>query len=168
MITFSNLLSFVRVPLAFLFLSQNVYLRLSAILLAMFTDSIDGYFARKYKSASKFGAFLDPAMDKLFVYFVLGVFLYESSLQPWQAAAIITRDFSILIFGSYLAISKKLKSYQVKSIKWGKITTALQFCLLIGLTFKLHFSWYTYGLFIGLGVLAFVELLQGTYTKTTT
>ena len=33
----------------------------------MFTDSIDGYIARRSKSVSRFGAILDPAMDKFFV-----------------------------------------------------------------------------------------------------
>ena len=165
MITFSNLLSFVRVPLAFLFLSQNIYLRLTSIGLAMFTDSIDGYFARKYKSASKFGAFLDPAMDKLFVYFVLAVLMHENQLKLWQAASMITRDFAVAIFGSYLIIFKLLKSYKVKSIKWGKVTTALQFLMLIVLTLKIAVPYYVYFGFILLGILAFFELLQGSFKK---
>ena len=31
------------------------------------TDSLDGYFARKYRQTSKLGAFLDPVADKLIV-----------------------------------------------------------------------------------------------------
>ncbi|NGX48997.1 MAG: CDP-diacylglycerol--glycerol-3-phosphate 3-phosphatidyltransferase, partial [Candidatus Anoxychlamydiales bacterium] len=93
MITLSNALSIVRIPLALLFFWQNIYIRIIAIVLAMFTDSIDGYFARKYKSASKFGAYLDPAMDKFFVYFVLAILLLENHILLWQAFAMISRDF---------------------------------------------------------------------------
>ena len=154
MITIYNGLSIIRMPLAFLFLSQNIYIRMVAIVLAMITDSIDGYFARKYKSASRFGAFLDPAMDKFFVYFILVVFLMENQIQLWQAFSMISRDFALIIFGAYLGITKKWTNYDIKAVRWGKVTTALQFCVLVGLTLKSNFSWYVYALFIVMGILA--------------
>ncbi len=165
MITISNGLSIIRMPLAFIFLSQNIYLRIIAIVLAMITDSIDGYFARKYKSASRFGAFLDPAMDKFFVYFILVVFLIENQIQLWQAFSMISRDFALIIFGVYLWFTKKWANYEIKAVRWGKVTTALQFCVLIGLTLKSNFSWYVYVLFIIMGVLALRELVTNYSTK---
>ena len=161
MITLSNGLSVIRIPLAFLFLWQNIYIRIIAITLAMITDSIDGYFARKYKSASRFGAFLDPAMDKFFVYFVLSIFIIEGNIRPWQALAMISRDFSLVFFGIFLTIMDKWKNYKIKAIRWGKVTTALQFCVLIGLTLNFQFSVYVYVIFITLGILSLIELLLG-------
>lgn len=160
MLNISNSLSLLRAPLAFLFLLENSSLRLIAILLAMLTDSIDGYLARRYKSASRFGAVLDPAMDKFFVVFALGVFLFEGKLQVWEACAMLSRDFALCLFGLYLAVSGYWQSYEFKAIRWGKITTALQFIVLIGLTFHFTFPWYLYATFILFGVLAFIELLQ--------
>jgi len=168
MITISNGLSIIRIPLAFIFLSQNIYLRIIAIVLAMFTDSIDGYFARKYKSASRFGAFLDPAMDKFFVYFILITFLLENQIKLWQAFAMISRDFALIIFGIYLGISKKWSHCEIKAVRWGKVSTAMQFCILIGLTLKLKFSLFIYALFIVLGILAFIELITNYSAKSTT
>ncbi|NGX51815.1 MAG: CDP-diacylglycerol--glycerol-3-phosphate 3-phosphatidyltransferase [Candidatus Anoxychlamydiales bacterium] len=165
MITLSNALSIVRIPLALLFFWQNIYIRIIAIVLAMFTDSIDGYFARKYKSASKFGAYLDPAMDKFFVYFVLAILLLENQILLWQSLAMISRDFALIIFGLYLGITKKWSSYEVKAVRWGKITTAMQFCVLIGVTLNFSFSFYVYSLFIVLGILAFIELIVGDFSK---
>jgi CDP-diacylglycerol---glycerol-3-phosphate 3-phosphatidyltransferase len=165
MITISNGLSIIRMPLAFIFLSQNIYIRIVAIVLAMITDSVDGYFARKYKSASKFGAFLDPAMDKFFVYFILIVFLLENQIQTWQALSMISRDFALIIFGLYLGFTKKWFNYEIKAVRWGKVTTALQFCVLIGLTLKSNFSWYVYALFIVMGILALRELITNYSTK---
>lgn len=159
MITISNGLSIIRMPLALLFLSENIYLRIVAIVLAMITDSIDGYFARKYKSASRFGAFLDPAMDKFFVYFILIVFINENQIRAWQALAMISRDFALIIYGLYLGITKKWTSYEIKVVRWGKVTTAMQFLVLIGLTLKSNFSWYIYALFIVMGILALRELI---------
>jgi len=167
MITISNGLSIVRIPLAILFLYQNVYIRIAAIVLAMITDSIDGYFARKYKSVSKFGTFLDPAMDKFFVYFVLIVFLIEHQIKLWQAFAMISRDFALILFALYLFVNKKWSAYEIKAIRWGKITTGMQFCVLIGLALKFNFSWYIYVSFVVLGVFAFVELVSSIITKIT-
>jgi CDP-diacylglycerol--glycerol-3-phosphate 3-phosphatidyltransferase len=160
MLSLSNGLSFLRAPLALLFLSDNTALRVLAIVLAMFTDSIDGYLARRYRSTSQFGAILDPAMDKFFVLFALGVFLLEGKIEIWQGCAMISRDFFLCFFGIYLSLSGHWHAYQCKAIRWGKITTALQFFVLIALTLHYTLPWYLYSLFILFGALAFIELCQ--------
>jgi len=164
MITLSNGLSFIRAPLALLFLQENYQLRLTAIFLAMLTDSIDGYLARKYSAASRFGAFFDPAMDKFFVYFALGVFFMEGRIVPWEAIAMVSRDFFLITFGFYLLFSGKWQYYHIKAIRWGKITTALQFIVLMGITLGVNFSALIFVIFVLLGILAFFELI---YTRPT-
>lgn len=156
----SNSLSFLRAPLAFLFLVENTSWRITAILLAMLTDSIDGYIARRYRLTSQFGAILDPAMDKFFVFFALGVMMMEGRLETWQACAMLSRDFFLCIFGIYLSLSGHWNAYVCKAIRWGKVTTALQFFVLIALTLQFQAPWYIFALFIVLGILAFFELYQ--------
>ena len=95
MLSLSNSLSFLRAPLAFLFLIDNTPCRLVAIFLAMLTDSIDGYLARRRRTATQFGAILDPAMDKFFVFFALTGLFLESKLALWQGCAIVARDFKL-------------------------------------------------------------------------
>lgn len=160
MFTFSNTLSFIRAPLAFLYLIDNTAIRVLTIVAAMITDSIDGYLARRAKSASRFGAILDPAMDKFFVYFILGVLLFQGKLVLWQACAMISRDFALLIFAFYLLVSRKWNSWEMRAIRWGKITTAFQFLTLIGVTLGVVFPWYFFLIFIALGFLALYELLS--------
>ncbi len=160
MLTLSNSLSFLRAPLAFLFLFENTTLRIVAIVLAMFTDSIDGYLARRRKAVTRFGAILDPAMDKLFVLFTLSVLFSESRLEVWQGCAMISRDFFLCLFGLYLSLSGYWRSYKFTAIRWGKVTTALQFLVLIGLTLGVSFPSSFYGIFIVFGMLAFIELWQ--------
>ncbi len=160
MLNLSNSLSLLRAPLAFFFLFENTTLRLVAIILAMITDSIDGYLARRTHSVSRFGAILDPAMDKFFVIFALCIFLSEGRLHSWEVCAMISRDFALCLFGIYLSVSGYWQSYEFRSIRWGKITTALQFLILIGLTFQILFPWYLYSAFILFAILAFIELLQ--------
>ncbi|MBS0624770.1 MAG: CDP-alcohol phosphatidyltransferase family protein [Verrucomicrobia bacterium] len=160
MITISNSLSFLRVPLAFAFLQANPLLRLASIFLAMLTDSIDGYLARRSQSASRFGAILDPATDKFFAYFALSVLFFEGTISPWEAAAMLSRDFFLCIYGFLMLASGRWKSIVFRAIRWGKVTTALQFIILMGLTTGISFPWYIFASFILMGGLAFIELFQ--------
>lgn len=160
MFTLSNILSFIRAPLALVFLQKNIPLRIASIFCAMLSDSVDGYLARKNKSASKFGAFLDPAMDKFFVYFVLTILYLEESIKLWQVGALLSRDFALLIYGIYLISFKKFDQFEIKAIRWGKVTTALQFVILLCITEKIHIFPIFYFFFVVLGVLSFLELTQ--------
>jgi CDP-diacylglycerol--glycerol-3-phosphate 3-phosphatidyltransferase len=157
-LSLSNGLSFLRAPLAFLFLMENVYVRLLAIVLAMLTDSIDGYLARRLRSVTSFGAILDPVMDKFFVFFVLVVFLTEGRLKGYETASMLSRDFFLCLFGLYLAVTGNWKVYSCRAVRSGKVTTALQFFVLIGLTLGYQFPSYLFGVFFFLGLLAFWEL----------
>jgi phosphatidylglycerophosphate synthase len=162
MITISNSLSFLRIPLAFLFLLESPYMRLVAVLLAMFTDSIDGYLARRSRSVSRFGAILDPATDKFFVYFALTTLFLEGRLLLWQVAAMLSRDVVVSIYGFFMLVIGRWKSIVFRSVRAGKVTTALQFMVLMGLVFQISFSWVTYSAFVVMGGFMFVELFQPT------
>ena len=146
-------------PLAFLFFLPNIYVRFASILLAMISDGVDGYFARKYKSATKFGAFFDPAMDKFFVYFVLVFFVIENKINLSYSLMMISRDFALVVFGLLLIIFKKWSSYEIKPVRWGKMTTALQFITLISLNFGYAFPVYFYFIFVAFAVFAFIEMI---------
>ncbi len=167
MFSLSNGLSLLRAPLALLFLSQSVTVRLFAIVMAMFTDGLDGYLARRRRSTTQLGAILDPAMDKLFVFIALGVLFYEQKFELWQALAMVTRDVFLCIFGVYLKFSGKWRAYQFRSIRWGKATTVFQFIVLICLTTQVAIPPYAFAIFIVFGLLAFVELFQLVKKQTT-
>jgi phosphatidylglycerophosphate synthase len=160
MFTLSNFLSFIRAPLALVFLQKNVTLRVIAIVLAMISDSIDGYFARRNKSVSKFGAILDPVMDKFFVYFVLLILFLEKNILLWQVLTLLSRDFALILYGISIVILRKWPSLKLRPIRWGKVTTAMQFLIIIGITLGYNFSWYIYALFVIFGILALAELIK--------
>jgi phosphatidylglycerophosphate synthase len=165
MLTLSNGISFLRAPLALLFLTSNFKLRLFAIFAAMFSDIVDGYLARRNHSTSRFGAILDPAMDKFFVLFVLIVFHHEGQILTWQLLAMLGRDFALFFYLLYLLITSKLKTVHYRSLNWGKITTALQFSILIALTISLPIPTAFFFIFILLGVFAFFELIGRHFPK---
>lgn len=156
--TLSNFLSFVRGPIALLFIFDNVFYRSFAILVALATDCLDGYLARRYRMTSQIGAFLDPLMDKFFVSFAVSMLLFEGNLKLWEALALISRDFAVLLFGLYIALRGTWANFQFRSIWSGKITTTMQFFVLLGLTFHLAMPLYIFWCFIALGILALFEL----------
>jgi phosphatidylglycerophosphate synthase len=167
MLTFSNILSFSRIPLSLLFFTESTSLRLLAVVLAMFTDSMDGYLARRSKTVSRFGAILDPTADKLFVYVALATLVFEEKLLLWQALAMISRDVALLTFALFMLLTGQIKNLVLRSIRMGKIATAFQFIILILLLLKISFSWITYSSFIAMGGLALIELYDGRRTAPT-
>ena len=160
MINVSNVLSFLRIPLAFLFFVESANLRCFAVIFAMVTDSIDGYLARKRSTVTKFGMILDPIADKFFVYFALSALFYESKLSSWQVTAMLSRDIAVLGYCFLAFIMGRAKSIAFRPLWAGKASTALQFVVLIGLTLGLSFSWITYSAFFVMGAVAFMELSQ--------
>lgn len=160
MVTLSNSLSFLRAPLALLFLQGSPVLRLLAVFLAMATDCIDGYLARKYRSVSQFGAVLDPAMDKFFVYFALLILFQEERLAGWEVLIMLSRDAFLCLYGAILLARRQWKEVLFRSVRWGKATTALQFIVLSGLIYGFSFPWPIFAGFAIMGCLAFLELLQ--------
>lgn len=158
--TLSNGLSFLRAPLALLFLQENATLRLLAIFLAMATDSIDGYLARRNRSVTRFGAILDPTMDKFFVYFALAAFYLEGRIGGPEAIAMLSRDVFLILYGFFMTVFRQWGKIEFRAIRWGKATTALQFAVLMGLAAQAVFPWALFTAFVAMGFLAFVELLQ--------
>jgi CDP-diacylglycerol--glycerol-3-phosphate 3-phosphatidyltransferase len=155
-----NSLSLLRAPLALLFLSESIVVRTIAVFCAMLTDCIDGYLARRYQYTSRLGAVLDPMMDKFFVFFVLGAFVFEQRLQFWQATLMISRDIFLCIFAFYLALKGDWKSYRCRAVRWGKVTTAMQFIIIILLSFNVFPPSFVYWIFFLVGLLVFIELIR--------
>ncbi len=158
MLTLSNVLSFLRGPLALLLLIDNPKLRAMVVVIAMLSDTFDGFLARHYNKPTRFGAILDPAMDKFFVFFALFIFCMEGKLSFIDSLYMVSRDASLLIFGLYLLFSKRWRHYTFSSIKWGKVATALQFICLFFLSLGYPLPPYFYPLFIAVGFFVLTEL----------
>jgi len=159
MINLPNLISLIRIPLALVFLQENVTLRSLAVVFALLSDGLDGYIARRNKMTTRLGTILDPLTDRFFVIFALVVLTVENSIPLWKLAAIFCRDFAILLFGISLAFTGKLHEYYLRAIWCGKITTVLQLMVLFSLTLGVVVPDPIFYTFFALGGFAFVELL---------
>ena len=97
---------------------------------ASITDFLDGYFARKHKTFSKFGAFLDPVADKLTVTTALVILLQDhpTILMMIATAIIIGREITISALREWMAELGERGSVNVAMI--GKIKTVFQMSIL--------------------------------------
>ena len=131
MITFINLLTFLRIILAaiiFLLLmsSDGYLLALILFYIASLTDWLDGYLARKFHAVSQIGEILDPIADKIlivFVFFGLAVNL-SSYLIGFFAALIITREIWVGALRDLNARNNKSDATKVTFL--AKIKTTIQ------------------------------------------
>ena len=72
--------------------------------LAVITDFLDGYLARKWKLTSTFGRIADPFADKIVVCggFVMLTGVAPELVEPWFAVVIIFREFLVSGLRSFL------------------------------------------------------------------
>ncbi|HEU4942306.1 MAG TPA: CDP-diacylglycerol--glycerol-3-phosphate 3-phosphatidyltransferase [Gaiellaceae bacterium] len=89
---------------------------------AMATDWVDGWLARRSGSSSAMGSLLDPVADKILVLSVLIVLLGEGIFAGWVVAAIVAREF--LVSGLRLAALERGVVLGARDL--GKLKTGTQ------------------------------------------
>lgn len=90
------------------------------------TDWLDGFLARRWQVESKFGAFLDPAADKLLVVSILVVLVGEQNTLYFTIPAllVIFRELLMSMMREFIA---KTNMPDVLAVdKWGKYKTTSQ------------------------------------------
>lgn len=122
-----NLLSGLRLlmaPLAaWLLLNDHDTAALSIFALAGLSDLLDGYIARHWGFTSRFGAWLDPAADKLLILLTLASLLYMGLAPLWLVVLVLARDIAIAL-GAIAAWAFSLP-WKVAPLMIGKATAAV-------------------------------------------
>ena len=121
----SNLLSIIRLGLTpFIFHSIIRRSHLAALAiggLAILTDMLDGYFARRLNQRTNLGKILDPIADKAIIGAVIvALILSNSSFPRWAFGIVIVRDVLIVIANIFLFHRTQTIA---RSNVWGKCTT---------------------------------------------
>jgi len=110
--TIANILTMLRVVLAVPIIialhKQQVFWIVFWEVLAIATDLLDGYLARKLNQQSDFGRILDPVADKLLILGVTGFMAFSSlyDFPLWFFLLLVIREMVIMI-GSLFVIRKK-------------------------------------------------------------
>jgi cardiolipin synthase len=134
--TVSNFLSFARLIMAlpFWFLLEdtesvnNKVIFLVLAVIAIITDFLDGYFARRNNEITELGKILDPIADKIVVGVVAIKLFFTGRIPEYFFFIVVGRD--ILIFLGGILISSKLGKV-LPSNMLGKITITILALLLL-------------------------------------
>ena len=117
--------------LVFLFIDSWTMKLISLIvfIFGSLTDWVDGFLARRLKQTTKFGNFMDPLADKLFISAALiALPSLEKDLFPfWMVFLIISREFII----TYLRIFALSQEKEIATMRLGKTKTTLQILTII-------------------------------------
>lgn len=121
-----TLLRIILVPIFVIFLLVKIpygdYLAALVFIVASFTDSLDGYLARKWKQVTKLGIILDPLADKLLITAALISLVELGKVAGWIAIVILGREFAV----SGLRTIKAEEGIIIAASKLGKIKTISQ------------------------------------------
>lgn len=98
-----NILSALRIILTPIFLltffggSGWFFVSIFIFTCAALTDTFDGYYARRFKAHSSWGAFLDPLADKILIDSTLFAFWIAGLIEWWVLVIIIARDILVTL-----------------------------------------------------------------------
>lgn len=128
------------------YLPERDYLRNIALvifILAVISDAVDGYIARKTNQYSRAGKILDPLGDKLLLMSAF-IFLSPISKFPVQfplgvALVVISRDVIILLGAVVVFMIKQ--TIDISPTRWGKLTTTFQMFSVISVLLQWEISY---------------------------
>jgi len=140
--TVPNVLSILRIVLSPLFLilflegekSGNcTYLNTSLVIffVAVLTDWYDGWYARKYKTISRVGIFIDPLADKILTTFAFILFYIKNIMPLWMVVLIGFRDIVVTALRSY----DELRGITIKTSFIAKAKTFFQMTYIFAILF---------------------------------
>ncbi len=129
--TVPNQITFLRLGFLPLFLILMSYERykwvLFVLVIAGFSDGIDGLIARKFNQRSSLGAYLDPIADKLLLSSSFVVLAFEKQIAWWLTILVLSRDVLILIVAAVIILASGYRPFPPTI--YGKFTTFFQIIL---------------------------------------
>lgn len=127
-----NLVSFLRLPLAILFVYvvDNPTWALATLVAAAATDIVDGFLARRLNQATATGAVVDGVFDKGFTAIVIVTLVVTRPL-TWQEALLLgTRELGelpLVIWWTLHHDRRQARAEDPRANWLGKLVTVLQF-----------------------------------------
>lgn len=129
--TVPNQITFLRLgflPFFLILMSYQHYKwALLVLVIAGFSDGIDGMIARKFNQRSSLGAYLDPIADKLLLSSSFVVLAFEKQIAWWLTILVLSRDLLILIVAVVIILVSGYRPFPPTI--YGKFTTFFQLIL---------------------------------------
>lgn len=108
--TIANIISLIRaflaLPIAWYLYREQTHIVLILMSVAVVSDWLDGYAARKAHEVSTYGKALDPIADKLVGMAVLFILVVKEDFPFWFVGLLAFRDFTITLMNTHLHNSR--------------------------------------------------------------
>jgi CDP-diacylglycerol--glycerol-3-phosphate 3-phosphatidyltransferase len=156
----ANKISIARILLIPFFIGSIVYYRsehgfaaylpLFIFFIAVISDALDGFIARRFDQKTELGTILDPIADKLlivtaFICLALSKSIPENLRVPaWLPIIVISRDI-IIVLGTVIVYLIK-GSVEIIPTAWGKVTTFFQMATILAVLLKFPHSFVVWNL----------------------
>jgi CDP-diacylglycerol--glycerol-3-phosphate 3-phosphatidyltransferase len=128
-------IAFIPLVILFLFLGFNGLAAIFFLLLS-FSDTIDGYIARRFNQISDLGKILDPIADKILVITTLIALVGLGKADPIPVMLFVTRDFLVSGVRMNAAKAKKILAASLP----GKLKTTTQVVAIVMLILSLPYA----------------------------
>jgi cardiolipin synthase (CMP-forming) len=132
--TVPNQITLLRLGFLPLFLILIVYEHyrwaLLILVLAGFSDGIDGLLARRLNQKSAIGAYLDPIADKLLLSSSFVILAMEKKIPWWLTIMVLSRDILLLVVAAVIILISGYRPFPPSLL--GKATTFFQIILVFG------------------------------------
>jgi CDP-diacylglycerol---glycerol-3-phosphate 3-phosphatidyltransferase len=103
------------------------YAAAAIFVVAAATDGLDGYLARRDRSITRLGQWLDPLADKLLVAAPIVALVIVDAFPMWAAVIILAREFGVSILRVWLGT----RGRSMPASRWGKVKTAAQMLVVV-------------------------------------
>jgi cardiolipin synthase len=138
-----NAISLLRIaliaPTLILIIQGDFGWALALFFVAGFSDGLDGYLAVRYDWATRLGAMLDPAADKLLMTGLFVTLAWTGDIPVWLAVIVIARD--VVIVAGALAYNYFIKPVPGEPTRISKLNTALQMLFVLFVLSRAGFDW---------------------------
>ncbi len=159
-LTLPNSISLSRLVLALGFvLIPGSWERVAIIVVAGFTDFIDGWLARHEKAETETGALIDPLADRIFVFVAISTYLVEGQLSTGPYFIFLTRDIATAVGFIVAKVIPALRPAVFRARMLGKIVTVAQ---LITLVAVLVTPQYTGLVILAIGIISVASIVDYT------
>ena len=109
------------------------------IMLAGFSDGLDGFLARRFSWTTRIGGLLDPLADKLLLVSVFAALTWNGLIPLWLFAVVIGRD--IVIVSGAVAYEMLIAPVEPNPSRVGKLNTVMALLYLFFVMTWQVFSW---------------------------
>ncbi len=136
-VTASNIISLLRaflaLPIIYFLKHDQMQFALIIMLVALFTDLLDGWLARISNAITDLGKILDPLADKVVIFSVLIYMVLGDIIPIWFLVFLMGRDFIISILGMYMLNRRKISPM---ANKMGKVSIVFTSAVIIAFLYS--------------------------------